>query len=167
MDAICERRIRYVKAGYEAIPCFGKRPVLANWPEALIDINAPGIWSTTYPDATNTGIRTKHTPAFDIDIYDLNMAEQIENELRAYFQQQPLLVRIGQPPKRLIPFRCETPFSKISVRFKAPNDEKTIHKIEVLGDGQQFIADGVHPDTGRHTPGRMVIYSASRTSNCR
>jgi hypothetical protein len=148
MDAICERRIRYVKAGYEPIPCLGKRPVLANWTEALIDVVAPVIWNATYPGATNTGIRTKHTPAFDIDIYDADMAKQIENELRACFLQQ-LLVRIGQPPKRLIPFRCETPFSRIRVRFKAPNDDKTVHKIEVLCDGQQFIADGVHPDTGK------------------
>jgi len=28
MNAICELRIRYVKSGYEPIPCFGKRPVL-------------------------------------------------------------------------------------------------------------------------------------------
>jgi hypothetical protein len=149
MDAICERRIRYVKAGYEPIPCVGKRPVLANWPEALIDVDAPAIWNATYPGATDTGIRTKRTPAADIDIYDVDMADRIENELHACFPQQLLLVRIGQAPKRLIPFRCETPFSKIMVRFKAPNDEKTVHKIEVLGDGQQFIADGVHPDTGK------------------
>jgi AAA domain/Bifunctional DNA primase/polymerase, N-terminal len=148
MNAICERRVRYVKAGYEAIPCIDKRPVLANWPTAIIDINAPASWSTTYPDATNTGIRTKHTPAVDIDIYDAAVAEQIENELRACFPQHSLLVRFGQPPKRLIPFRCKTPFTKIMVRFKAP-DNDTMHKIEVLGDGQQFIADGVHPDTGK------------------
>jgi hypothetical protein len=148
MKAICERRVRYVKAGYEVIPCIDKRPVLANWTTTIIDINAPGSWSTTYPDATNTGIRTKHTPAVDIDIYNATIAEQIENELRACFQQHSLLVRFGQPPKRLIPFRCETPFTKIMVRFKAP-DNDTMHKIEVLGDGQQFIADGVHPDTGK------------------
>jgi putative DNA primase/helicase len=147
MNAICGRRVRYVKAGYEPVPCFGKRPVLTNWPTAPIDINAPASWKATYPDATNTGIRTKHTPAVDIDIHDADMAEQIENVLRACFPQQALLVRFGQPPKRLIPFRCETPFTKIMVRFRAPDE--TIHKVEVLGAGQQFIADGVHPDTGK------------------
>jgi hypothetical protein len=148
MNAICERRVRYVKAGYEAIPCIDKRPVLANWPTTIININAPASWSTTYPDATNTGIRTKHTPAVDIDIHDAAMAEQIENVLHACFPQQPLLVRYGQPPKRLIPFRCEIPFTKRMIRFKA-SETSTIHKVEVLGDGQQFIADGVHPDTGK------------------
>jgi hypothetical protein len=150
MDAICERRIRYIKAGYEPIPCLGKRPVLDDWPTVLIDVNTPAFWSTTYPGATNTGIRTKRTPAVDIDVQDADMAELIENELRACFPQQPLLVRFGQAPKRLIPFRCDAPFKKISAWFKAPNDDKTVHKIEVLGDGQQFIADGVHP---RHRRG--------------
>jgi len=149
MNAICGLRIRYVKAGYEPIPCFGKRPVLPSWPTAPIDIDCPATWDITYPDAINTGIRTKYTPAIDIDIDDADMAEQIENQLRARFQQQRLLVRFGQPPKRLVPFRCVTLFNKIMVRFKAPDDDKTLHKIEVLGDGQQFIANGVHPDTGK------------------
>ena len=147
MDTICGRRVRYVKAGYEAIPCIGKRPVLTNWPTAPIDIHTPATWSTSYPDATNTGIRTRHTPAIDVDIHDTVMAKQIENELRAYFPEQLLIVRFGQAPKGLIPFRCETPFTKIMIRFKAP--DCIIHKLEVLADGQQFIADGVHPDTGR------------------
>jgi hypothetical protein len=148
MNAICERRVRYVKAGFEPIPCLGKRPVLPNWPTALINLDTPAGWGACYADATNTGIRTKHTPAVDIDVHDADMAEQIECELRAYFPQQALLVRFGQSPKRLIPFRCETPFTKIMIQFKAP-DAETIHKVEVLGDGQQFIADGVHPDTGK------------------
>jgi hypothetical protein len=148
MDAICGLRVRYVKAGYEPIPCFGKRPVLPNWPTALIDIDCPASWGATYPNAINTGIRTKHTPAIDIDIQDPNIAERIENELRACFPQQRLLVRFGQPPKRLVPFRCATPFNKLMVRFKVPDDDRTVHKIEVLGNGQQFIADGVHPNTG-------------------
>ena len=101
----------------------------------------------SFPTATNTGIRTKRTPAVDIDVYDSVMATQLEVALRAYFPKQPLLVRFGNSPKRLIPFRCEVPFRKMAVLFKAPGDDKTIHKIEVLGDGQQFIADGVHPDT--------------------
>jgi putative DNA primase/helicase len=148
MNAICGLRVRYVKAGYEPIPCLGKRPVLPSWSTAPIEIDCPAFWGIAYPDATNTGIRTKRTPAIDIDVVDANLAEQIANELRDFFPQQQLLVRYGFPPKRLIPFRCETPFTKIMIKFKAPNSG-TVHKVEVLADGQQFIADGVHPDTGK------------------
>ena len=47
--------------------------------------------------------------------------------------------------KRLIPLRCTTPFKKIAATFKAPDD--VIHKVEVLCDGQQFVAEGVHETT--------------------
>ena len=56
-----------------------------------------------------------------------------------------MLVRFGRSPKRALPFRTATPFPKMSASFEAPNG--TIHKIEILGDGQQFICVGIHPDT--------------------
>jgi hypothetical protein len=149
LTAISARRIRYIKAGYEPIPCTGKRPAPTGWPTITIDIDAPASWAADYPGATNTGIRTRHAPAVDIDIYDAAMADRLEELLRSIVLQQSLLRRIGKPPKRLVPFRCETPFSKIKVKFKAPGDEKTIHTLEVLADGQQFISEGIHPDTGQ------------------
>jgi hypothetical protein len=127
-----DRRIRYIRAGYEPLPCIGKRPVLANWLSMPIDVDAPASWSAIYPDATNTGIRSRHTPAIDIDVSDVVMAAQIETALRACFPGQTLLVRFGNSPKRLVPFRCEAPFSKIMAKFRAPDG--TVHKIEVLGD---------------------------------
>jgi hypothetical protein len=142
--SIQERRVRYVKAGYEPLPCIGKRPMPTGWEALSIDVDVPAAWSTSFPAATNTGIRTKWTPAVDIDVRDAAVADQLESALRASFPSA--LVRFGMPPKRLIPFRCETPFKKIAVSFKSPDN--ATHKIEVLGDGQQFIADGIHPDTG-------------------
>jgi putative DNA primase/helicase len=148
-NSILERRLLYVKAGYEPLPCIGKRPAPASWPTIPIDLDTPATWSAAYPNATNTGIRTRRAPAVDIDIYDAAMAERIEDVLRATVSQPSLLRRIGKPPKRLIPFRCDVPFAKIIAKFKAPDDDKTIHTIEVLADGQQYIAEGDHPDTGQ------------------
>jgi hypothetical protein len=142
--SIQERRVRYVKAGYEPLPCIGKRPAPAGWQALSIDVDVPAAWSASFPAATNTGIRTRRTPAIDIDVRDAAVADQLESALRASFPSA--LVRFGMPPKRLIPFRCETPFKKIAVSFKSPDN--VTHKVEVLGDGQQFIADGIHPDTG-------------------
>jgi len=45
-------------------------------------------------------------------------------------------------PKRLIPFRTDKPFRKIRIRFV-----DTKEKLEFLGDGQQYAAFGIHPDT--------------------
>ena len=146
MLSVQERRVRLVKAGYEPLPCVGKIPALAGWQAITINVDTPASWSDIYPCATNTGIRTRRTPAVDIDVRDPVIADLLESALRSYFPNGQLLVRIGMPPKRLIPFRCETPFKKMAVSFKSTDG--VTHKVEVLGNGQQFIADGIHPDTG-------------------
>jgi len=54
-------------------------------------------------------------------------------------------VRIGLAPKRAILFRTDAPFAKLTAKFVAPNGNR--HQIEVLGDGQQVVFNGIHPDT--------------------
>jgi hypothetical protein len=46
----------------------------------------------------------------------------------------------------LIPFRTDGPFKKIAVVFAARNGGGE-ERIEFLGDGQQFVAFGIHPET--------------------
>jgi len=95
-NPILERRLLYVKAGYEPLPCIGKRPVPASWPTIPIDLDSPATWSAVYPNATNTGIRTRRAPAVDIDIYDAVMAERIEDVLLGHVADSVLFVgRLG------------------------------------------------------------------------
>jgi putative DNA primase/helicase len=63
-----------------------------------------------------------------------------------------VLKRTGLPPKRLIPCRCVAPFKKVAAQFKTPDG--VVHKVEVLCDGQQFVAEGIHEDT--HQPYRWA-----------
>ena len=61
-------------------------------------------------------------------------------------------VRIGAAPKRLLLYRTDAPFPKMRSRaFTLPGDKPgdKAHQIEILGDGQQFVAYGIHPGTGR------------------
>jgi hypothetical protein len=51
---------------------------------------------------------------------------------------QTELMRIGKAPKALYLYRTNEPFTKISM-----------HPIEVLGVGQQFVAYAIHPETGK------------------
>ena len=63
-----------------------------------------------------------------------------------------VLVRIGQAPKFAVLFRTDAPFPKINRPLIAPHEteEKRRHqKLEFLGDGQQLVVHGVHPETGR------------------
>jgi Bifunctional DNA primase/polymerase, N-terminal len=146
--AVTARRVRYLTLGYECVPVLsGDKAVhLPNWQEAKLDLNTASTWADDRPGELSTGIRTRLTPAFDIDIRDANVADRVQQALLNQLSQQgPLLVRIGLPPKRLIPCRCEEPFKKISVHFKSPDG--VVHGVDVLCDGQQFVAEGIHKDT--------------------
>jgi hypothetical protein len=106
-------------------------------------------WANQYPNWTNTGIRCSNAPAFDIDIKNPEAAEASEELIRSLYDDRgTLLTRIGEAPKRALLFRTTQPFPKIRVDLVAPNGSE--HHIEVLGDGQQIVVDGIHPDT--HKP---------------
>jgi hypothetical protein len=93
--------------------------VWSNWPQAGIGIAAGWV----------TGI--------DIDVLNPTLAQKIEALAREMLGDTPA-VRIGKAPKRLLVYRAAQPFAG----FKYP-------PIEVLGLGQQFIAYGIHPETGK------------------
>jgi hypothetical protein len=148
-----ETRQRVVVAGFVPIPFNGKRPVLDDC-QKRTDAS-PGdidIWSQLFPDATNTGIVTRLVPAFDIDILNPDAAAAVEDMVRErYGDASRICVRFGLAPKRAVPFNTGQPFKKIEMKLISPNvlaDQK-IQKLEVLGDGQQLVVAGIHPDTDR------------------
>jgi Bifunctional DNA primase/polymerase, N-terminal len=150
-------RVQLRAAGFSPIPLYGKEPPvygknnqrkgLAGW-QNLHNATADQIdlWAKTWPDAGNTGVLTKFTPAIDIDILHLEAAEAIEALAREHFEEHgDILVRFGKAPKRSILLRSDEPFDKMSQSFVAPNGSE--HKIEILADGQQLVVAGIHPDT--------------------
>jgi hypothetical protein len=150
---VTARRLRLLGHGYEPVACDGKLPVLVGWQRIETTPAEIERWAHSLPHATNTGIRTKHTPAVDIDIRDPALAEQVQEALlNTIGHHGTILQRVGLPPKRLIPFRCDDPFRKISTPFFriSPDDpDRVANRVEVLADGQQFVAEGIHPDTRR------------------
>src|SRR5260370_38512520 len=146
--AVTARRVRYLTLGYEPIPVLSgrKRPAIDGWQDIALKINTISAWANNRPGELSTGIRTRRTPGFDIDILDADVADQVQQALLDMIPQQgTILKRVGKPPKRLIPLRCTVPFKKIAASFKSPDG--VIHKVEVLGDGQQFVAEGIHETT--------------------
>jgi putative DNA primase/helicase len=149
--AVTARRIAYLKLGYEPIPVMSgrKRPAIKGWQEVRItippdeDVITP--WADIYPGALSTGIRTRFTPAFDIDIRDADIADQVQQALLKLLPPGTVLTRVGLAPKRLIPCRCTKPFDKISAHFKSPDN--VVHGVDVLASGQQFVAEGFHEIT--------------------
>jgi hypothetical protein len=108
------------------------------------------MWTRSWPDADNTGILCRRNPTFDADILNEDAARAIEDMVRERYEESGyLLIRIGRPPKRAFLFRTEEPFSKILINLVPPNGGEP-EKLEFLGDGQQVVAFGIHPDT--HKP---------------
>jgi hypothetical protein len=141
-------RTQLHRAGYAPIPLDGKRPQLKDWTAKTATTEAEiGLWAKLYPTGTNTGILTRSTPALDIDIMDAGAAEAIEELARERFEERGyFMVRIGMAPKRAVLLRTDAPFRKVAVTLTAANGG-TGHRIEVLGNGQQVVVDGIHPDT--------------------
>ena len=100
-------------------------------------------WRDQYADHTNTGLLTRLTPTLDTDLLNPEAAKAVEQFLRKRFKGKgTMLRRVGLAPKFAIPFRTDEPFKKISGSFVG-----TEEKFEFLGDGQQFVVAGIHPDT--------------------
>jgi Bifunctional DNA primase/polymerase, N-terminal/Primase C terminal 1 (PriCT-1) len=143
-------RLQLARAGFSPIPTSGKRPALERW-QTKIESNPEEIalWAQLYPEAINTGILTRWTPVLDVDVFDDEAASAVEALVRERFDERGrILVRFGRPPKRAIPFRTDKPFKKILAKLTAP-DGRADQQLELLGDGQQLVARGIHEDTGR------------------
>jgi hypothetical protein len=142
-QAALEIRLQLHRCGYSPLPLIGKKPCFKNW-QLRTETSEREIrrWPWMYPaSATNTGVPTRMTPCLDLDIWNEEAVLAAEEIIRLRVKHRgAVLVRIGNPPKRAIPFQTSEPFKKLTVLFDG--DEK----IEFLCDGQQFVVAGEHPD---------------------
>jgi hypothetical protein len=142
-------RLALRRAGFSPIPVCGKRPVLPNWQHKHdTSPDEIALWARLYGDAVNSGVLTARTPALDIDVLDPDAAAAVERLARERFADRGrLVVRFGRPPKRAILFRADRPFKRIKATLTTPSGA-TGQQVELLGDGQQLVARGIHPNTG-------------------
>ena len=136
-----------IAQGYRVVPCIGKRAQGLNWPNSRWRADQMDGLLRHLPHATNTGILTGDVVAIDIDTPDPETAKAITAmavELPG-FAAAPY--RIGNAPKRLYLFRTDSPRRVVKTGKYLINRHPC--QVEVLGIGQQFVAYGIHPDTGR------------------
>lgn len=104
-------------------------------------------------DGDGIGILTKYNPAIDIDCYDEEIVQGVIDYCTKLIGEAP--VRVGKAPKKLLMYVADTPFSKItSDRYYDPENpevdpKRSGQRVEILGNGQQFVAYHTHPDTGK------------------
>ena len=122
-----------------------KFPKLKDWQSVEVTPARLERWLSNGHAAAGVGVRTATTPAIDIDVLDERVALEMDAWCQAHVGFAP--VRVGRAPKRLLVYRADAPFPKqTSVWVDRQGRE---HRLEVLGEGQQFVAHHVHPDTGR------------------
>lgn len=80
--------------------------------------------------------------AVDLDIHDQALADKVEQQIKERFGAAP--VRYGNPPKRLLLYRAA-----VAGYRKRRSSETEVGHVEIMGDGQQIVAFGIHPDTKR------------------
>ena len=132
-----------ISNNYKIIPIKkgSKIPAVKGWTKIDADINQLEQWISAGHEGV--GVLCKNNPAVDIDILDEEVSRQM---VKAVLQKFPGgLIREGKAPKTLLAYRTDKPFKK--VRSKTYEDMfSDHHAVEILGDGQQYVAYAEHPD---------------------
>lgn len=146
MAPVTALRIQLLHKGYEPLPLLGKAPRIPDWQRIAIDRDIIAHWSRQ-TRWSNTGVRCGAVRAIDIDILDPDLSQLLAAECERIVGPNSLR-RIGRAPKTLIPYFADDGAGpKLSTpRFTLPNGNAA--QVEILGAGNQFVAYGLHPDTG-------------------
>lgn len=139
---------KLIENGYNIvpIPAGSKAPPFDGWQNKVATQRALNEWfESGYKDA-GIGIITKNTPAIDLDIHDKDVAKEMQDWCELNIGAAP--IRVGNFPKRILVFRTDEPFRKLK-SGKWEDEFGDRHEIEILCDGQQFVAYGIHKDTHR------------------
>lgn len=164
VDEVFDRRKRYWVNAYRPLEIWnpdqtindkneplkspGKQPRGAAWQRRAMQTPPEAVRLEPDPRALNTGLLCgERLIGVDVDVPVQLLADQIVILAETAFEPTPL-VRIGLPPKILLAYRVETAFRKIQTPELFLRDG-TKCKVELLAKGQQFVCDGIHPDTGK------------------
>lgn len=132
------------------IKSVGKTPSLYNRDKQVVGIPEWTSWVSSEDDINNWErkpdygicIQTREVRAIDIDFEDERLADRIEREVvRVLDVALPVRVRPNSA-KRLLAFRLAGEYPKGVIRY---DDYVTGGIVELLMNGQQFIAAGTHP----------------------
>lgn len=132
--------------GYRPVPLHPgeKSPIPRGWTSYAFEKGD----DSKFPTA-GTGIITGDIIGVDVDVLDQALADRISAIVTQRLGPAP--ERVGQWPKRLFMYRTDAPFFKKSTSvYRLPDDAPDAkgHRVEILAQGQQFVAFGVHPGTG-------------------
>jgi hypothetical protein len=143
-----------------------------NWPSVGLsegDVNRAKSWPTT-----NVGLRAGAYPGIDIDTDSKAAFDMVEAQIVARFGDAAPVRYRGDAPRALYAFRLSPksdPIRKHRIEWK--DSDGRDHAVEVLGLGQQYAIQGIHPTgvayewrertdgNGKVLPGDLAAFTAS------
>jgi Bifunctional DNA primase/polymerase, N-terminal len=162
IEAVFTLRRRYWANGYRPLEVWGPDQLINDKGEPLKNPGKQprGLWRASAaedppeaarirPDARalSTGLLCGEIIGMDVDIPARALADGVVHLIETKLGTTPL-ARIGNAPKILLVYRPERPFCKLQTsELFLPDGTKL--KVEILAEGQQFVAAGVHPETGQ------------------
>lgn len=140
--------VRIAENGYEVIPIRPgeKRPFGKEWEKYDGSPKGAKKWTAEGKGNFGVGIKSKHAPAVDLDIRDQEVVDRLRKFTFDLVGKG--MERVGMPPKTLLAYQTDEPFSKVDTGFWVDTEGRTV-KVEILADGQQYVAAHIHPDTGQ------------------
>lgn len=126
---------------------YGKWVGFKDWTSHVTTMADVERWAT-WPGC-GLGLQCGRLIAVDVDVTDRSLAKQIHAIVTERLGTAPL--RVGNPPKFLLLYRLDegaAGIGKIRLPFSLEGSSGP-QALEVLGEGRQFVAEGVHPKTGR------------------
>lgn len=124
--------------GMRAWQLFLEKPPSAQSIDMWSDWHAHGL--------PGVGIVTGKVIAIDLDITHQALANAVLNAAQRILGRTPF-IRYGNAPKAILVYRSD---GEVITKRKSPLYTLTDHPkqaVEILGEGQQFVAYGVHPTT--------------------
>jgi len=127
--------------GYDVTPVIGKRPIVPGWQSRPID----AADYNKYRDCSvGVVLGGQHNViAVDVDVTNPFAASQLEAMVEELLGNAPR--RVGKAPKFLMVFRCSQLITKMRSQVYTIDGDDCA--VEILAEGQQFVALGMHPDT--------------------
>jgi len=150
MNELSQYGSQLLTNGYNIVPIQPgeKHPGMKGWSTVQPSFDNLNKWLANGHAHAGIGIITERAPAIDIDVSDESVVDTMVDWIDTHIGQG--LRRIGRPPRALLAFRTDQPFSKmLSAKYADATDPTITHRIEILGKGQQYAALHIHPGTQR------------------
>ncbi|MEF2549987.1 DNA primase [Aurantimonas sp. A2-1-M11] len=140
-------RLALFANGYFPVLARGKAAGGKGWTTPVTGLDQITALTEDHPRHVNTGLLCGDLVGIDIDALDPETADALVAIAEGLPGASAALRRVGKAPKVTFLFRAEVARAKAATKPYMVNGLKC--QVEVMGDGQQIIAFGEHPDTGR------------------